>query len=141
MGGAPRRAGCPCAVGMIRLVVTLTVDVWVVDETCPGGVRILEVPAGASDLAGFEKTRTDLWGSAVVRSLGAEFLPQLAGSDLWVNHEEVEAFTAECSLLLANGALIAAAVGYGEDYIRFRLANMVDAARRAGRAGGGVVVW
>jgi hypothetical protein len=121
--------------------VTLSVDVWVVDETDTGKIRILEVPEGDSDLAGFEVTRTKLWGSPVVRSLGAALLPQLAEGDLWVSHDLVEAFAAECARLLANLAMIAAASGYGEDYVQVRLTNMLVAARRAFQVGGGVVVW
>ena len=121
--------------------MTLTVDVWIVDDEHPGGTRILAVPEGVSDLAGFERTRSELWGLAAVRSLGAAFLPQLADSDLWVGIDEVEAFAAECAVLLANLPVIAAASGWGEDFIKFRLTNMADAARRARQAGGGVVVW
>jgi hypothetical protein len=121
--------------------VSLSVNVWVVDETDPDKIRILEVPDGRSDLAGSERTRTELWGSSFVRSLGAAFLPQLVGGDLWLAHDEVEAFAAECALLLANRTMIASASGYRADYIHGRLTNMVDAAHRAIQAGGGVVVW
>jgi hypothetical protein len=117
------------------------VDVWVVDEKSASGRRILDVPDGVSDLAGFERTRTTLWGSAAVRALGAEFLPRLAGDDLWVGVDEVAAFAAECELLLAHLPALCAGCGYGEDYLAFRLSNMVAAARRATAAGGGVVVW
>jgi hypothetical protein len=121
--------------------VSLTVDVWIVDRAHAGGRRILGVPPDASDLAGFERTRTTLWGSAAVRALGAALLPLLADGDLWVAAEEVEAFAAECALLLDERAAIADATGYGQDYIEFRLANMIGAAQRARLAGGGVVVW
>jgi hypothetical protein len=121
--------------------MSLSVHVWVVDETEPGKVRVLAAPPGASTLAGFEATRTKLWGSPVVRSLGVSLLPQLAEGDLWVSNDQVEAFAAECALVLANRAAIASASGYDEDYIESRLTNMVDAARRALDAHGGVVVW
>ncbi|GAA4608002.1 hypothetical protein GCM10023107_84390 [Actinoplanes octamycinicus] len=116
-------------------------DVWVADEAGPDKICILEVPSGHSDLAGFERTRTELWGSPVVRSLGAAFLPRLAEGDLWLANDEVEAFAAECALLLTNRTKIASTSGYREDYIHGRLTNMVDAARRAIQACGGVVVW
>ena len=121
--------------------MSLSVDVWVVDETEPDKIRVLAVPSDASDLAGFETTRTKLWGSPVVRSLGVSLLPRLADGDLWVSNDQVEAFAAECALVLANRTAIASASGYGEEYIESRLANMVDAARRALDAHGGVVVW
>jgi hypothetical protein len=120
--------------------MTLSVDVWVVDETEPEKIRILEGSIPGSDLAGVETTRTELWASTAVRSLGAVFLPQLAEGNLWVSNDEVEAFATECTRLLANRTMIASKSGYGEDYIQFRLTNMVHAARRALQAGGGVVV-
>ena len=121
--------------------MTLSVDVWVVDETEPDKIRVLAVPPDASDSAGVETTRTELWGSPAVRSLGASLLPRLAEGDLWVSNAQVEAFAAECALVLANRTAIASASGYGEEYIEFRLTNMVDAARRALDVHGGVVVW
>lgn len=121
--------------------MSLTVDVWVVDQEKVSGRRILDVPPNASDLAGFERTRRTLWGTAAVRSLGAAFLPRLADGDLWVDVDEVAAFAAECAMLLAERAAITAATGYGEDFLEFRLANMIAAAQRARSAGGGVVVW
>lgn len=121
--------------------MSLSVDVWVVDETRPSGIRILGVPVGASDLAGFESTRTRLWGSPAVRSLGAVLLPRLATAHLWLSGDEVMAFAAECALLLAHRTMLASASGYDEDYLEARLTNMVDAAGRALEVGGGVVVW
>jgi hypothetical protein len=38
--------------------------------------------------------RTKVWGSAYVRSLGAEYLPQLAGSDLRIQTTEMAATAA-----------------------------------------------
>jgi hypothetical protein len=121
--------------------VSLSVDVWVPDESAPGGTRVLDVPEGSSDLAGFESTRTGLWGSPAVRELGAVLLPRLARGDLWLSGDEVGAFAAECALLLAHRAMLAAASGYDEGYLVARITNMADAAARALRVGGGVVVW
>lgn len=120
--------------------MTLSVNVWVWADESRDGIRFLEFPTDGSDLAGTEVTRTGLWGSPVVRSLGAIFLPRLADGDLWVSDDEVEAFIAECDLLLANLATIASALDHREDYIRFRLTNMINAGRRALQAGGGVAV-
>ncbi|WP_230423502.1 hypothetical protein [Streptomyces radicis] len=60
--------------------MSLSVDVFVVEAG--GAIRVLDVPAGCSDLAGFERWRTTVWGSDAVRSLGARFLPVLAEADL-----------------------------------------------------------
>lgn len=98
---------------------------------CPGTLRIWRGRANPGPSCGDHR---------LLSSLGAEFLPQLADGDLWVSEDEVESFAVECALLLANCAVIAVASGYEEDYIQFRLTNMIDAAHRAREAGGGVVV-
>src|SRR4051794_36180281 len=78
-------------------LVTLCVDVFVYDEN--DNLRVLPVPEGSYDLAGFESWRQEVWGSAATIALGAHFLPQLDGSDLYVQPDEVDAFAAECALL------------------------------------------
>ncbi|MEU4689101.1 hypothetical protein [Actinoplanes sp. NPDC023714] len=119
--------------------MSLAVDVWTVGDD--GESHVLDVPPGVSDLAGFESCRTGLWGSPAVRSLGAVFLPRLAHGDLWVANEDVAAFAAECDLVRAHSAALAEATPYDDDYIRARLTNILAAASRATRLGGGVVVW
>jgi hypothetical protein len=119
--------------------VSLTVDVFVVDET--GESVLLDSPSDGSDLAGHERTRTDLWGSDIIRSLGGRYLPHLAANDLWVRPDSVEGFLAECDLIRVNIRAIAARTGRSEDYISDRLNNMIKAARRASDLGGGIVVW
>ncbi|WP_116246235.1 hypothetical protein [Nocardiopsis sp. FIRDI 009] len=113
----------------------------------PDGVRrVLDVPEGCSDLAGFERWRTEVWGSEVVRALGARFFPTLADADLWVEPDQVPAFLRECALLRENRGRIAAGtrpartVGEHQDRISVRLAHIEDAARRARAMGGGVVI-
>ncbi|MFE7395037.1 hypothetical protein ACFU9K_49015, partial [Streptomyces sp. NPDC057582] len=65
-------------------------SVFVVDAD--GKRQVLEVPEGCSDLAGFERWRTSVWGSEVVRSLGATFFPVLADADLQVAAGQVPEF-------------------------------------------------
>lgn len=55
-------------------------DVFVIGAD--GEMCVMDVPAGCSDLAGFESWRTSVWGSESVRALGARFFPTLARGDL-----------------------------------------------------------
>jgi hypothetical protein len=125
--------------------MSLLVDVFVVGSD--GEMQVLDVPAGSSDLAGFERWRTRVWGSEVVRSLGARLFPVLAGADLQVDVEQVPAFLRECILLRENlekivaGTIPARTVEEHRDVISRRLANIEDAARRAQTVGGGVLIW
>lgn len=128
--------------------MSLSVDVFVVGDD--GKWDVLDVPEGCSDLAGFESWRRTVWGSEAVRSLGARFFPVLASEDIleiWPG--ELSAFVEECALLRSNLGLIsrdaaASAVGREldqEEAVSRRLTNIEDAAARAQRVGGGVVVW
>ncbi|MFJ6011738.1 hypothetical protein [Streptomyces sp. NPDC092952] len=119
--------------------MTLLVHTFVHDET--GRQRLLDDPEDGGDMAGFERTRTRLWGSECARALGARFLPELADGNLSVQPEDVEDFLAECALLREHTARLAEHSGYSEDYVAARLANITRAALRARSVGGGVLVW
>jgi hypothetical protein len=145
--------------------VSLSVDVYF--RMPDGGMEVLEVPEGSSDLAGFESWRHDVWGSHRVRALGAEFFPALVADDLYVEPSEVERFQHECAVLRANLETVAEGVdplnprsasfrladGRGQfhepddphaafvETVSERLANIEDAVRRALAVGAGVVVW
>ncbi|MER5275085.1 hypothetical protein ABT025_04910 [Streptomyces sp. NPDC002809] len=106
-----------------------------------GTDHFLEDPEHGLTLAGFESSRTELWGSQPVRGLGARFLPQLATTDLTVEPEDVPAFLAECEMLRGHIAALAAHSGHADDYVAARLANITAAAVRALDVGGGVIVW
>lgn len=82
--------------------MTLLVHTFVHDE--PGKLRLLDDPEDGGDMAGFESSRTKLWGSEPARALGARFLPRLADDDLYVQPEDVEEFLAECELLRGHTA-------------------------------------
>lgn len=116
--------------------MSLRVDVFVISPT--GERKVLDVPEGHSDLAGFERWRTTVWGSPKVRTLGARFFPTLVGNDLTVEPADVPAFLAECALLRAN--LLAIGADRSED-VGIRLANIEQACHRAQEVGGGVLVW
>ena len=114
------------------------VSVFVTDPS--GDVRVLE-PDDSAQVAGMERTRTELWASSSVRATGARFLPVLAERDLWVWPDEVDAFLAECETVSTRLPEVAAKTGYDPDYVRARLDNIIKACARAARLSGGVVVW
>ncbi|WP_318206510.1 MULTISPECIES: hypothetical protein [unclassified Streptomyces] len=125
--------------------MSLSVDVFLVGAN--GERQVQDVPEGCNDAAGFESWRTRVWGSPVVRSLGARFFPVLAEGDLFVEPENVPAFQSECRLLRENLETIVAGtepVRTVEEHrhtITVRLAIVEDAAVRARAVGGGVVIW
>ncbi|MFF2011197.1 hypothetical protein ACFVWY_19290 [Streptomyces sp. NPDC058195] len=119
--------------------MTLLVHTFVHDEH--GDRRLLDDPDDGSDMAGFESSRTKLWGSEYARALGARFFPDLADGDLCVQPRDVGDFLAECELLRTHTAQLAAHSGYRDDYVAARLANITGAALRARSVGGGVLVW
>ncbi|MFF5002083.1 hypothetical protein ACFY3G_04580 [Streptomyces phaeochromogenes] len=131
--------------------MSLSVDVYV--PRAEGGIEVLDVPPDSSDVAGWERWRTEVWGSEPVRSLGARFFPRLATEDLTVAPDEVSDFLAECDLIRTHLAPIAdhmaAEPGTGPrkshvehaDDVSRRLDNIVKAARRALGVGGGVIIW
>ncbi len=125
--------------------MSLLVDVFVVGDD--GEMKLLDVPDGCSDMAGFESWRREVWGSAVVRSLGARFFPELAVGDLTVTPDQLSDFLVECALIRNNlEAVVPRCDPAWRDgtYVRAvsaRLANIEAAAERALGCGGGVIVW
>ncbi|MGJ5753089.1 hypothetical protein [Streptomyces puniciscabiei] len=67
--------------------MSLSVDVVVRGPN--GEFDVLDVPEGCNDSAGFESWRWKVWGSEVVRSLGARYLPLLDGDWMEVPTEEL----------------------------------------------------
>ncbi|MFE7529525.1 hypothetical protein ACFU7Y_27945 [Kitasatospora sp. NPDC057542] len=126
--------------------MSLSVDVFVVGED--DKMDLLHVPEGSSDLAGFERWRTTVWGSDAVRSLGARFFPILASGDwLKVAPDQVADFLGECALLRSNLELVAPGADPAKSHAEYvrqiaeRLVNIEDAAERAQNVRGGVVIW
>ncbi|HEY9367470.1 hypothetical protein [Streptomyces sp.] len=126
--------------------MTLSVDLYIPG---PDGSyeEILDVPEGCSDLAGFERWRTVVWGSDAMRALGARYFPVLAADNLLVPPDEVPAFRRECALVRRNIPLVAPEDDRNWTYeqfvdgISYRLGNIEDAALRAERIGAGVMIW
>ena len=77
--------------------MTLCVDLF---DPAPGGAPYLN--RIEPDLAGLEVDRHRLWGADVVVGLGATFLPRLREDNLLVFPDELDAFEAECRLLMAR---------------------------------------
>lgn len=128
--------------------MTLSVGVFTADENGKM-LEVFDVPEGSSNLAGFESWRRTVWGSEAVRSLGAQFFPQLAKDDLYVYPDQVQGFIEECALLRSNLSLISRGSAASaldreldqEEVVSWRLANIEDAAARALAVGAGVVIW
>jgi hypothetical protein len=126
--------------------MSLSVDVFVLGED--DRMDFLDDPEGSSNLAGFERWRTSVWGSEAVRSLGTTFFPILASGDwLRVAPEQVADFLGECALIRSNLELVAPSahsLKSHREYVRQiseRLRNIEDAAERAQSVRGGVVIW
>ncbi|MEU9170136.1 hypothetical protein AB0D34_20390 [Streptomyces sp. NPDC048420] len=125
--------------------MSLAVDVFV---RAPDGTRrVLDVPEGCQDAAGFESWRTTVWGSEPVRSLGARFFPALADGDLEVEAGQVHEFLREIALLRAHLDPLAYSTEHPRtieehrQQIGERLRIIEEAALRALLAGGGVLIW
>jgi hypothetical protein len=67
------------------------------------GTKVEDTALGGALAAGFENWRTQVWGSPLVRALGAEYFPRLDGADLFVHAGEVTAFLRECALVSPPG--------------------------------------
>lgn len=121
--------------------MSLNVDTYIYKAN--GEWTLLEDPDGdySKTLAGFENTRSKLWGTEAVRALGARFLPRLDGDNLKVEPGEIDDFLAECEAMRPHLGRLAEASGYDTAYIAQCLDNIVAASVRARAEGGGVIVW
>ena len=75
-----------------------------------------------------------MWSNERIRKQGAKYLPELAEGDLYVDHEKLNDFIAECELLINNIAIWAD----NNDSIKHRLKNFKKAAIKAVANKGGV---
>lgn len=112
-----------------------------------GEMRVLDVPEGVNDSAGFESWRRTVWGSDLVRSLGAGFLPVLLDDWMEVEPGELPELLAEIALLREHLDVIAAgterprSVEEHRDQLANRLRNIEAAVRRAQELEAGVLIW
>lgn len=119
--------------------MSLSVDVFFREPG--GGMRVLDVPAGCNDSAGFESWRHKVWGSDAVRALGARFLPRVFDEWMEVPAGELPGLLDEIALLRARLDPIAAAVEVHPTALGKRLDNIEAAARRAQELGAWVIIW
>lgn len=119
--------------------MSLSISIFATDTGSgePGLPTLIEGPRG---LAGVERTRTMLWGSEVVTTLGARFLPRLAHEALWISNTELDDFAKECKLLLEHAQLLGKATPWDEVYISRCLRNFIEAVASARQVGGGIVI-
>lgn len=58
---------------------------------------------------GFERYRTELWGTDVIRSLGAVLIPRVSsGEEVFIEHSELDALEREANTILGDIENIAA---------------------------------
>ena len=92
-------------------------------------------------LFAFEVCRRDLWGHAEMESLGIRMLIELREYDLLVDcKEDFDTLAQDAHLILSNINLIARETKYDEEFIRFRIQNLLDAIAKAREVNGGVYV-
>ncbi|MFG2774926.1 hypothetical protein [Streptomyces sp. NPDC048350] len=104
------------------------------------GHAFLEDPDYGDTLAGFESTRTRLWGSEGLTALGCRFFPRLDGDDLYVERNEIDDFLAEPETLRPHLDRLADEGCYDTDHVTARFASIVTTALGAKAEGGGIVV-
>ncbi|MGW0884187.1 hypothetical protein [Streptomyces sp. NPDC002671] len=119
--------------------MSLNVDVVVRGPN--GQFDVLDTPEGVNDSAGFESWRWQVWGSDVVRSLGARYLPLLDGEWMEVPTEELPLFLAEIALLRAHMDRISTALELHPSHITSRLDNIEAATLRAQELDARVLIW
>ncbi|CAL9571652.1 hypothetical protein [Streptomyces sp. enrichment culture] len=124
--------------------MSLLVEVFVREPN--GNMRILDVPDDVYQSGGFESWRSTVWGSDLVRSLGARFLPLLREQNMEVEGGQVPEFLREVALLrdhldaIAEGTEHPRSVEEHRDQIELRLRIIEDSARKALEIGGGVLI-
>jgi hypothetical protein len=102
-------------------------------------------PAGGDpSLFGFEVCRTTLWGAPFTRALGLTLLPGLAEGNIYATGEDLLRLQQEAELLHQRIHDLSQATGYQEEFIEFRLQNLLGAIAQAMAMEGGagwVYVW
>ncbi|MFI8242203.1 hypothetical protein ACIF83_33900 [Streptomyces sp. NPDC085866] len=118
----------------------MTLGVDVVARGPNGEFDVLDVPERCDDSAGFESWRWEVWGSDVVRSLGARYLPLLNGDWMEVPTEELPLFLEEVALLRTHLDMIAGVIGLHPSWIEGRPNNIEAATLRAQRLGARILI-
>lgn len=106
------------------LVMSLDVSIYRVRPDGDGEEIPLDDAGGNPHLAGFERWRREMWGSAVVRSWGCHILPELAVADVYARGARLEALGREAALLEARLNDLAMAVGVNREVLGYRLGKI-----------------
>lgn len=121
--------------------MSLVVNIFYIDDESGQYIEAdLTLIEPGKELAGLERWRTEVYGSSVIKYLGAKFLPQLSRQDLWVENKQLDDFETEIKLLLNNISLIAKETGYSYLSIEYRFKNILEAAIRAKSNSAGVII-
>jgi hypothetical protein len=103
--------------------------------------EILDEPEWGKCLAGPEASRWELWGSAVVQSIGLELLPILVNDNLHLSGEELDKLEKELELVEGNAKEISQNAPIDEYSLLVITNNIIRAIERARNINGGVIIW
>ena len=78
-----------------------------------------------SDLFGFEVCRKQLWGNQKLKDLGCIIIPKLNENDLYITNDDVQTTYEDCQIILRNINEISLVTNYSEDFIKFRINNLL----------------
>jgi hypothetical protein len=119
--------------------MSLAVSVFVFDKE--GEEFEIELEEG-KDLAGFESSRYKLYGSELAENLGLKLLSQLKHHDLWgIKDEKLNELENELKIILENIKAFSQVSEFKEEYIKWRVQNILDAVQIARKVNGAVVIW
>jgi hypothetical protein len=122
--------------------MALSVDVFIRDSR--GRLRILGTVNEDETLAGSESYRQIIYGSDGAIRLGLTLLPALRDTyGVYAEtRKELAQLEREVRTLLENLDTIVPGASLDDSFVpAHRLRNIINAARRARRIGGGVVIW
>ncbi|MCX8531816.1 hypothetical protein [Chryseobacterium luquanense] len=78
-----------------------------------------------SELFGFEICRKELWGNQKLKVLGCKIIPKLNESDLYIINGEFHEIYEDCQIILKNITEISLVTNYSEEFIKFRINNLL----------------
>lgn len=122
--------------------MTLSIDVFIRNKD--GERMIIACENPGDDLGGFESFRQQLYGCDQAIRLGLTLLPALRHTYgvIAESNRELMQLEREAKTLLQNLDAIFPGASLDEAFTpAHRLRNVIKAARRARRIGGGVVIW
>lgn len=79
-----------------------------------------------NDLFGFEICRKELWGNQKLKDLGCIIIPKLKELDLYIINDELQTIYEDCQIILKNIDEISLVTDYSEEFIKFRINNLLN---------------